>query len=117
MGYIRCDIVFEVIVYLIIAAFVIAVIAGVLKSVKQGNALKQKIKDLGAKDGLNVVHVEGLGMGSAAPCNRILIDAKTHKFEIQLEKLRAAVVKSEQELIEKGKSVVGRAVLGTNCLL
>jgi hypothetical protein len=74
---------------------------------------------LGAKDGLNVVHVEGLGMGSAAPCelfrfdDRILIDAKTHKFEIQLEKLRAAVVKSEQELIEKGKSVVGRAVLGT----
>jgi hypothetical protein len=41
MGYIRCDIVFEVIVYLIIAAFVIAVIAGVVKSVKQGNALKQ----------------------------------------------------------------------------
>src|SRR4051812_38331733 len=79
----------------------------------------QKTKELGAIEGVYVTHVEGLGLAANAPCevfrfdDRILIDAKSHKFEINFTKLRAAEVKSEQELVEKGKSVVGRAVLGT----
>ncbi|MBY9087310.1 hypothetical protein KIH86_24300, partial [Paenibacillus sp. HN-1] len=37
----------------------------------------------------------------------------TQKFEIPLERMRAAVAITEQELIEKSKSVVGRALIGT----
>ncbi|TCZ76067.1 hypothetical protein E0485_14570 [Paenibacillus albiflavus] len=88
-------------------------------SVKANKALKQKAADLGASDSFACMHHEGLGIADKAMCevfrcdDKIIIDARSHKFEIQLNQLRAAVVKSEQELIEKGKSVVGRAVIGT----
>lgn len=108
----------EFIIFLIIAVFAVAIIIGVVTGIKKGNQMKKKTEDLGALAALDAVHIEGLGIG-AVPCeifrfdNRILIDANTHKFEIQFDRLRAAVVKSEQELIEKGKSVVGRALIGT----
>jgi hypothetical protein len=107
------------IMFLIFAILAGGVILGVVNGVKQKNNLKRKAAVLGALEGVYVTHVEGLGLAVEAPCeiyrfnDRILIDAQSHKFEIRYDKLRAAVVKSEQELIEKGKSVVGRAVLGT----
>jgi hypothetical protein len=87
--------------------------------IKGMKAQKQKKVDSGAEDMFTAFHVEGLGLPQNTFCDiyrfqdKILIDAKSHKFEISYEKLRAAAVKSEQELIEKGKSVVGRAIIGT----
>lgn len=110
---------FEFIVFLVIAIFVIAIITGVVKGIKQNKSLTLKKSELGAIEGIHVKHVEGLGLSVGASCevfrfdDRLLIDANSHKFEINYSKLRAAVVKSEQELLEKGKSVVGRAVIGT----
>lgn len=62
--------------------------------------------------------MEGLGIGSVE-CkifrfsDRVLIDSGRQRFEIYLAQFRAAEVKSEQELIDKSKSVVGRAMIGT----
>lgn len=115
----RCGTMFGLIILLIIVIFVFSIIFGIAKAVKQGKNMKLKVKELGASHGVKVTHVEGLGLAVEAPCelflfdDRVLIDAKSHKFEIRFDKLRAAVVKSEQELVEKGKSVVGRAVIGT----
>jgi hypothetical protein len=94
-------------------------IVGIVFGVKKLNAQKKKASDLGARDYVLATYIDGLGIAQNTPCelylfdDRILIDTKQQKFEIKLNKIRAAVVKSERELIEKGKSVVGRALIGT----
>ncbi|MBP0725517.1 hypothetical protein J5Y03_09990 [Bacillus sp. RG28] len=88
---------------------------------KKQKQINEKGKQLGAESVVTALHIEGLGISNNEPCelytfkDRILIESqfKKMKFEIKLEKLRAAVVKTEKELIEKNKSVVGRALIGS----
>lgn len=106
------------IVALFAVIFIGAAVYGLKQGIDKSKMLKEQIKESGALQGIYVTHVEGLGIGSVE-CkvfrfnDRILIESNKHKFEIYLEQLRAAEAKSEKELIEKGKSVVGRAVIGT----
>ncbi|WP_274363699.1 hypothetical protein [Paenibacillus thermotolerans] len=85
----------------------------------QGKAMDKKAKNAGAITAFSALHVEGIGLTKFASCDiflfedKILIDSYGRKFEIPLERVRAAEYKSEQELHEKGKSVVGRALVGT----
>ncbi len=73
----------------------------------------------GSIDKFSATYIEGLEIITNTSCviyrfeDKIQIDAKVQKYEIKLENIRAATVKSEQELIEKDKSVVGRAIIGT----
>ncbi len=80
---------------------------------------KQKMVDAGADDLITVKHVEGLGIQRYATCDvfrlseKLVVVTETQKFDLDLKQIRAAVVKSEQELVEKSKNVVGRAIIGT----
>lgn len=109
----------ELIVFLLIILLLIGSIFLIRAGIKAQKALNKKATDMGAKDILIASHVEGLGINQNAYCelyrfdDKLLIDTKSHKFEIQLNKLRAAELRNERELIEKGKSVVGRALIGT----
>ncbi|BBI32502.1 hypothetical protein [Cohnella abietis] len=109
------------IVLIILFLFFVLIIFMIRSGVKNRKAVKAKAAQLGAKDYFTCLHHEGLvGLRQGTLCtvyrcdDKILIDAgETRKYEIQNDKLQVAVVKNEQELIEKGKSVVGRAVIGT----
>ena len=107
-----------VIVLIVLGLIVLSIVIKIVNASKKEIALSTEIEKIGAKDGLLATHVEGLGLGSIE-CkiirfdDKILIDANTHKFEIPLERIRAAVALTETELIEKSKSVVGRALIGT----
>ncbi|UPK45909.1 hypothetical protein [Paenibacillus pabuli] len=80
---------------------------------------QEQMSERGAITFISANHVEGLPVSSNAPCDiiqfedQIRIESGTNKFQIPLENMRAAVTKTERELIEKSKSVVGRAVIGT----
>lgn len=82
-------------------------------------AKKQKAKETGIEDALKALHFEGLGLPRNMQCDiyrfqdKIVIDAKNQAFEIPIDKIKAVAVHTERELIEKGKSVVGRAIIGT----
>jgi len=107
----------------IFSLILLIVLIGAIFLIRNGlqaqKEMKNKAKDIGAEDVLWGAHIEGLGLALNTPCeiyrlsDRILIDAKSNKFEIKYSQIRAAVVKNERELIEKGKSVVGRALIGT----
>lgn len=90
-----------------------------VSGLKHQKALNKKAEELGAKDYILATYIDGLGIKQYSACTLYLfddrLDIKTNQinFEIQLEKIRAAVVKDERELIEKEKSVVGRALIGT----
>ncbi|MGR6544848.1 hypothetical protein [Paenibacillus tundrae] len=107
-----------VLVVIIIGLLIVSIIVKLIVGTKKEMDLSTEVEKLGAKEGLFAVHVDGLGLGSVE-CkiirfdDRILIDANTHKFEIPLERVRAAVALTEQEIIQKNKSVVGRALIGT----
>ncbi|WP_025708038.1 hypothetical protein [Paenibacillus graminis] len=107
-----------VILGLLAIIFIGAAVYGVKQGIEKSKKLKEEIAETGALQGIYVTHVEGLGIGNVE-CkifrfsDRVLIDSSKQKFEIYLDQLRAAEAKSEKELIEKGKSVVGRAVIGT----
>ncbi|MEE6450547.1 hypothetical protein RAH41_08250 [Gottfriedia acidiceleris] len=84
------------------------------------NKFKQKIKQSGAENIITGLHIEGLGIGLKELCeiyvfkDHIRIETFNKvKFNIKMDQIRAAVVKNEQELVAKNKSVVGRAVIGT----
>ncbi len=97
----------------------IGVIMLLVFSIKKNNALKKEAADMGARDFILATYIDGLGITQNTPCklylfdDKIQIDVNKQKFEIKLDKIRAAVLKDERELIDKGKSVVGRALLGT----
>jgi len=81
--------------------------------------MDRKKHDSGAEEMISAFHVEGIGLANKADCDlylfadRVLIDHFGQKFEIPLDRMRAAVVQTEQEIREKSKSVVGRALIGT----
>lgn len=107
-----------VFLYIVVAtALIIFLITKINK--KKTSKLKLKAEGMGAVECLPSTHIEGLGIAGNTLCDlymyddKILIDAKTQKFEIKFERLRVAAFKSEKEIIETGKSVVGRAVIGT----
>jgi hypothetical protein len=108
-----------ILVLLILVAIIFGIIFMLKKTLQMQKQRNQKAIDMGAKDVMIASHIEGLGIASNTFCeifrfdDKILIDANPHKFEISLEKVRAVVVKDERELIEQGKSVVGRAIIGT----
>ncbi|WP_187274195.1 hypothetical protein [Paenibacillus sp. N3.4] len=85
----------------------------------QNKKMQQEAAQKGAISALQAIYVDGLGIRKNALCqlfcfeDRLLIEVDSSKFEISFDRLRAAVVKSEQELIEQSKSVVGRAIIGT----
>ncbi|MFD0715187.1 hypothetical protein [Paenibacillus sp. GCM10027626] len=107
-----------VLVFIIIGLLIVSVIVKIVAASKKEIDLSMEVEKLGAKEGLLATHVEGLGLGPVE-CkifrfdDRILIDANTHRFEIPLERVRAAVALTEEEIIQKNKSVVGRALIGT----
>ncbi len=83
------------------------------------NKFKQKIKQSGAETIITGLHIEGLGIGLKEMCyiyvfkDHIRIESfKKAKYDIKMEQIRAAEVKNEQELVQKNKSVVGRALVG-----
>lgn len=104
---------------IILGAFVIFVIIAIMADKKKEKKLALKATKRGALDLFVLNHFEGLGIAKDTTCEiyrfdeKILIESGTASFEIKLENIRAAVVKSEREIIETGKSVVGRAVIGT----
>lgn len=106
-------------VFVIIGAFVIGIILLIMMSVSSGKAMDKKAKAAGAEKMVGTLHWEGLGISRNTPCDlylfadKIQIENRQQKFELLLERIRAAEFKSEQELKEKGKSVVGRALIGT----
>jgi hypothetical protein len=108
-------------VWVLLVAIIILALAIwlIVKGTKQIKAKNQQMTAKGVLSFVTVNHVEGLGVAPNALCDvmqyndRIEIDSNGTKFQIPISKLRAAVVKNERELIEKGKSVVGRAVIGT----
>lgn len=105
-----------VIFVLLFAAFITWMIIITSKKAKE---VKATMDQRGVKSYFTAHHVEGLGIGSNALCDimqfedRIQIESGESKFQIPLSNLRAAEVKTEQELLEKNKSVVGRALIGT----
>jgi hypothetical protein len=85
-----------------------------------GNKLKKKAASMGAQDAIFASYFDGLGLPSSIYSeiflfeDRLLIAVgKLQPYELKLSQIRAAVNKSEQEIVEKGKSVVGRALIGT----
>lgn len=106
------------VVFFVFLALFAGAIALIVLGIKKGNALKKEAGDMGAKDFVLATYIDGLGIAQNTFCKLYLFDDKLQinagkqKFEIKLEKIRAAVVKNERELIEKSKSVVGRAVVG-----
>jgi hypothetical protein len=106
------------IIFIILGIAVLFVIIKIFNASKKEINLSTEVEKIGAKEGLFASHVEGLGIGPIE-CkifrfdDKILIDTSSHKFEIPVDRIRAAVAFTEQELIEKNKSVVGRALIGT----
>ncbi|UED78053.1 hypothetical protein [Brevibacillus sp. DP1.3A] len=104
----------------VIIVSVVIVFVIVLLIQRAGNKeMNKKMETQEAIAMITALHIEGIGLQNKAPCdlylkeNRILVDHFGQKFEIPLSAMRAAVVKTEQEIYEKGKSVVGRALIGT----
>lgn len=99
-----------------VAAVIIILILVVRSS---GKAMDKKAHDSGAEAVFSALHVEGISVAKKTNCDlylfsdKLLIDAEGKKFEIPISRLVAAQYKSEQELIEKNKSVLGRALIGT----
>lgn len=99
----------------------IVLIAYFLWNLLTNKKIREEAIAHGANDAINCVHIEGLGLAKNAPCqlwsfdDRIQINMKKPEmtFSIPLERIRAAVIKSEQELKEVDRSVVGRALIGT----
>jgi len=110
---------------LIFVPFFLLVILGTLAVVNASrNERKKMLAKAAATGARNVVfatHVDGLGIGYGTNCdlylfdNQIVIVPKIGvKFVLDLSKIRAAEYKTERELIEKSKSVVGGgAMIGT----
>lgn len=105
-------------VWLFLFVIIVAVVAGVVMGVKQAAKLKKRTKELGASASLSVQYVDGLPLQPGVKCDlflleeKLLIENESQKFEIKNQNIRVATVKSEQEILEKSKSVVGRAVVG-----
>lgn len=101
-----------------ISVVIVAIVAFFLVR-SQGKQMDQKAQASGALSVLSVNHVEGLGLANNTPCDlylypdKLYIEALGRKFEIPTSRVRIAEHKSEQELHEKSKSVVGRALIGT----
>lgn len=80
---------------------------------------REQMNSRGAKTFISTIHVEGLPISPKVPCDviqfedHVQIESGDNKFRIPLENMQAAAVKTERELIEKSKSVVGRALIGT----
>jgi len=109
------------------AEFFVFVIVGVILSLlgviiiarSKGKKMDKKAQELGAISAIYAQHIEGIGLANKTECelylfsDKIQIDSNGRKFEIPLSRVRAVEYKSEQELHEKSKSVVGRAIIGT----
>jgi hypothetical protein len=120
MGNIRGSVHVGPVIALLVFVFIIVfIVMAIIAGIKNTKRMKVRVSEMGANDFFSALHFEGLDISQNTMCelysfkDKILIDAKSQKFEIKYENLKVAVVKSEQEIIEKGKSVVGRAVLGT----
>jgi hypothetical protein len=105
--------------YLIGFCVVVVLIAVILINRAGNKEMDRKMRESGADAMISAYHIEGIGLASKADCDlylfsdKVVIDHNSQKFEIPLVRMRAAVVKTEQEIYEKGKSVVGRALIGT----
>lgn len=104
----------------VFAVCIIVVLIIVILVNRAGNKeMDRKMLNSGADAMISAFHIEGIGLASKADCDlylfsdKVVIDHNNRKFEIPLDRMRAAVVKTEQEIYEKGKSVVGRALIGT----
>lgn len=93
-------------------------IALIVLSIIGAKERRKKKKELGAKAIISCVHVNGLSISQGSIVNLYAADEKMHiqsgseEFEIPTERLRAAEYKTETEIIEKQKNVVGRAMIG-----
>lgn len=108
------------IIIVVLLIFIAVPISVAVSSKAVEKKMKQKAAEIGATDFVYASYYDGLGIqkGSFAEIfllpDRLLFQINnTQNFELKLSQIRAAENKSERELIEKGKSVVGRAVIGT----
>ncbi|MBR8659565.1 MULTISPECIES: hypothetical protein [unclassified Brevibacillus] len=105
--------------YVIAFSIVVVLIVVILINRAGNKEMDRKMHDSGADAMISAFHIEGIGLGRRADCDlflfsdKVVIDHNGRKFEIPLARMRAAVVKTEQEIYEKDKSVVGRALIGT----
>lgn len=98
----------------IVAIVIIAIVSQTNKNTK----IKLEAQGFGANDGVECVHVDGLEVGHKANClimsfdDRVEIVVKNTgaKFNIPLERLRAAEVMDEKEFQEWLSNHVGRVV-------
>jgi len=101
-----------------ISAVIVLTLFSLLKRASH-KEMDKKMQASGADAMITALHIEGIGLQNKAACDlylmedKLLIDHFGQKFEIPLSRMRAAEVKTEQEIYEKGKSVVGRAIIGT----
>lgn len=108
-----------IIALVLVVGAVFLIIAAIKSMAKEKKRLAAKKQEVGATDIVPALHWEGLGLIKQAPCDlyllpeKLVIEHRNQKFEIPTDRIRAADFKTEQELQEKGKSVVGRAVIGT----
>ncbi|TXK81399.1 hypothetical protein FU659_16720 [Paenibacillus sp. N3.4] len=114
-----CDRIFSLFLWLLLSGIIIYSVLIMIMNRNQNKKMQQEAAQKGAISALQAIYVDGLGIRKNALCqlfcfeDRLLIEVDSSKFEISFDRLRAAVVKSEQELIEQSKSVVGRAIIGT----
>lgn len=107
--------------FLIVFGISIVIVIAIVALVKRkGNQeMDRKKLNSGADAMITALHIEGIGLQNKASCDmylfsdKIMIEHYGQKFEIPLDRMRAAEIKNEQEIYEKSKSVVGRALIGT----
>lgn len=107
-------------IWVIIIAVVLLLVFSVRKDMKKNAAVKAAAQEAGATDGVECKHIAGLGLGEGAECeiwsftDRLQIrDKETGQtFNLAIGKIRAIEAKTETEIREVGKSVLGRAIVG-----
>lgn len=108
------------VILLAIAGGFLAVILIIVMQARSNAKIKKQAKEIGANDAIECAHVEGLGVEEKTNClimsfdDRIEIEVKGSgpRFNIPMNRLRAAEVKSEQEFKDLDRSVIGRAIVG-----
>ncbi|MFS8534839.1 MAG: hypothetical protein FWJ65_06730 [Limnochordales bacterium] len=107
-------------VWAVLIAAVLGLAYGLWQQSKKNAAAQAAAREAGATDGVECKHVAGLGLANGADCqvwsfpDRLEIREKEsgQTFRLALAKLRAIEAKSEREIREVQRSVVGRAVIG-----
>lgn len=98
---------------------IVFLFAMLIVSLNYSKKKREKLQSRNAISFFSAIHVEGLNITKNSPVDilqfhdRIQLESGNQKYQIPIENLKVAVIKSEREILEKNKSVVGRAMIGT----